>query len=120
MLLTEVEIQEAIEQAKTAFPNFSDWEYNNEINGEYFGFSVWGKFVLEREDTGSRNFFITLDTYDEKWRGSLTIGLPVYLWSSADFGDAHLLDTDDCDSLEDAITALKAEMKQLFQAFSVV
>ncbi|NEP08021.1 MAG: hypothetical protein F6K34_26545, partial [Okeania sp. SIO4D6] len=78
------------------------------------------KFVLEREDTGSRNFFITLDTYDEKWRGSLTIGLPVYLWSSADFGDAHLLDTDDCDSLEDAITALKAEMKQLFQTFSVV
>ncbi|MEM1169395.1 MAG: hypothetical protein AAGJ08_10070 [Cyanobacteria bacterium P01_H01_bin.35] len=42
------------------------------------------------------------------------------MWSSADFGDAHLLDTDDCDSLEDAITALKVEMKQLFQTFSVV
>ncbi len=120
MLLTEVQIQEAIEQAKIAFPNFTEWEYNNEVNGEYFGFYLWGKFVLERENIMSRNFFITLDTYEEKWRGSLTIGLPSYLWSSADFGDAYLLDTNDCVVLEDAITALKAEMKLLFQAFSVI
>ncbi|NET16436.1 MAG: hypothetical protein F6K08_28260 [Okeania sp. SIO1H6] len=120
MLLTEVQIKEVIEKAKTAFPNFTGWEYNNEVNGEYFGFSLWGKFVLERENLMQRNFFITLDTYQEKWRGSLTIGLHSYLWTSADFGDAHLLDTDDCDCLEDAISALKTEMKQLFQTFSVI
>ena len=120
MLLTEVEIQEAIEQAKTAFPNFTEWEYNNEVNEEYFGFSLWAKFVLYPENMMSRNFFITLDTDQEKWRGSLTIGLPSYFWSSADFGDAHLLEADSCDSLEDAITALKVEIQQFFQAFSVI
>ena len=67
----------------------------------------------------SRCFFITLDTYEEKWRGSLTIGQHSYLWSSADVGDAHLLATDDCDSIEDAILALKGEMKKLLTAFSV-
>lgn len=122
MLLTEVQVLEAIQQAKTAFPNFTDWEYNNEVNQEYFGFSLWGKLVLYRENTTStsRNFFITLETNEEKWMASLTIGLPAYLWTSADFGDAYLLETDGHDSLEDAITGLKAEMKQLFKAFSII
>lgn len=66
MLLTEREIQQAIEQAKTAFPHFTDWQYKNEINGEYFGFSLWGEFVLNPEDLMPRRFFITLDTIRRK------------------------------------------------------
>ena len=120
MILTETQIQQAIEQAKAGFPHFTDWEYNNEKNGEYFGFSLWGKFVLDPENLMSRCFFITLDTYEEKWRGSLSIGQHSYLWSSADVGDAHLLYTDDCDSIEEAILVLKREMKKLFTAFSVI
>ena len=122
MLLTEVQVLEAIQQAKTAFPNLTDWEYNNEANQEYFGFSLWGKLVLYPENmiSRSRNFFITFETNEEKWMGSLTIGLPAYLWTSADFGDAYLLETDGHDSLEDAITGLKTEMKQFFQAFSII
>ncbi len=120
MLLTELEIPQVIEKAKAAFPNFSDWEYNNEVNGEYFGFSLWGQFVLYPEELMSQRFFITLDTYKQEWRGHLTIGQPSYLWSSADVGDAHLLGTDPRDSLEEAIAALKSEMVRLFQAFSVV
>jgi len=119
MLLTELEIQQVLEQAKVAFPNFTDWEYNNEINQEYFGFSLWGQFVLDPEELMSRRFFITLDTYKEQWRSHLTIGQPSYLWSSADVGDAHLLSTGDHASLDDAITALKEEMLLLFKAFSV-
>lgn len=57
-------------------------------------------------------------THQEEWRGSLTIGQHSYLWSSADVGDAHLLSTEPCNSLEDAIAALKAEMIRLFKAFS--
>lgn len=49
MLLTQSEIQQVLEQVQAAFPNFTDWEYNNEKNDEYFGFSVWGKYVSNPE-----------------------------------------------------------------------
>lgn len=29
MLLTEPEIQQVLEQVQAAFPNLTDWEYNN-------------------------------------------------------------------------------------------
>ena len=111
MILTETQIQQAIEQAKAAFPNLTDWEYNNEKNEEYFGFSLWGQFVLDPDKMMPRRFFITLYIDEDKWQGTLTIGQPCYLWSSADVGDAHLLYTGDYDSIEEAILALKEEMK---------
>lgn len=119
MLLTEPEIQQVLDQVKAAFPNLTGWEYNNEKNGEYFGFSVWGEFVIQPEElTMPRRFFITLDTnHEDKWQGCLTIGLHSYLWSSADMGDAHLVNTDPCETLEEAITALKAKISELFQVF---
>jgi hypothetical protein len=120
MLLTETQIQQAIEQAKAAFPNLTNWEYNNEKNEEYFGFSLWGELVLNPEEMSPRRFFVTLDTYEDKWRGSLTIGQPRYLWSSADVGDAHLVYTDDCDSIEEATLALKEEIKKLLTTFSAI
>jgi hypothetical protein len=120
MLLTEPEIQQVLEQAKTAFPNFTNWEHNNEENEEYFGFSVWGQFVLDPEDQMPQRFFITLDTYQDKWQGHLTTGQPCYLWSSADVGDAHLLNTEDCESLEETIAALKTKIVELFRAFSAL
>lgn len=49
MLLTEPEIQQVLEQVQAAFPNLTDWEYNNEKNDEYFGFSVWGQFLINSE-----------------------------------------------------------------------
>lgn len=67
MLLTEPEIQQVLEQVKVAFPNLTDWEYNNEKNEEYYvGFSVWGHFVNNPEELMPRRFFITLDTYESK------------------------------------------------------
>ena len=120
LILTENEIQSAIEQAKIAFPHFTDWEYKNEANDEYFGFSLWGQYVPNPEDQMPRCFFITLDTYEDNWNGHLTIGQHCYLWSSADVGDAHLLDTESCKTLEGAITALKVEIENLFRAFSSI
>jgi hypothetical protein len=67
-----------------------------------------------------RRFFITLDTYEQQWSGHLTIGQPTYLWSSADMGDAHLVDSDPCDSIEGAIASLKVELKKLFDALVMV
>jgi hypothetical protein len=120
MLLTEPEIQRVLEQVKTAFPNFTDWEYNNEKNEEYFGFSVWGEFVINSEELiMPRRFFITLDTnHEDKWEGCLTIGQHSYLWSSADAGDAHIVSTESYETLEEANAALKAKILELFQAFS--
>ncbi|MEA5507977.1 hypothetical protein VB735_33825 [Halotia wernerae UHCC 0503] len=119
MILTESEIQQVLEQVQAAFPNLTDWEYNNEKDAEYFGFSVWGEFVINPEELMPRRFFITLDTnHEDKWQGCLTIGQHSYLWSSADVGDAHLVNTEPSDTLEEAIIALKARITELFQAFS--
>lgn len=118
MILTESEIQQVLEQVKAAFPNLTDWEHNNEKNEEYFGFSVWGHFVNNPEELIPRRFFITLDTYEEKWQGCLTIGQPTYLWSSADVGDAHLVDTEPSETLQEAIAELKAKIVKLLAAFS--
>ncbi len=35
-------------------------------------------------------------------------------------GDAHLVDSDPCDSIEAAIGCLKTELKKLFEALSIV
>jgi len=119
MLLKEPEIKQVLEQVKVAFPNLTDWEYNNEKNDEYFGFSVWGQLVTNPEELMPRRFFITLDTdHEDQWQGCLTIGLHSYLWSSADVGDAHLVNTEPSETLEEAIIALKAKTTELFQAFS--
>jgi hypothetical protein len=118
LLLTEQEIQQVIEQAKIAFPKFTDWKYNNEVNEEYSGFSLWGEIVLKSDDFMSRSFFVTLDTYEEQWYGHVTIGQPAYFWTSADFGDAQLVDTEACKTFEDAIVALKKEIASLFELFS--
>lgn len=117
MLLTDLEIQKTLEVVKAAFPNFTDWQYVNEVNGEYFGFSTWGKLTLGADVLMQKSFFITLDTYENEWRGALTIGQHSYLWSSADFGDAHLLGVGPCESVEDAIAALKDDIVSLFEAF---
>lgn len=117
MLLTEPEIHGALEQAKSAFPLFTDWDYQNKAGGDYFGFALWGQVEPDPEELMGRQFFITLETYEEQWRGCLTIGMHSYLWSDANVGDAHLLGTDLYVSLEEAIVALKSEIRRLFDLF---
>ena len=120
MLLPETEIPQIIEKVKAAFPNFSNWQYNNEVNPEYLGFSVWGEYIFDPEELMSQCFFITFDTYKEEWRGYLTIGQHSYFWSSADVGDAHLLGVGRHHSIDEAIKSLKAEMVKLFDSFSAI
>jgi hypothetical protein len=118
MLLSESEMGRALERVKAAFPAFRDWEHNNAINESYSGFSLWGEFVFEPAEPTAQSFFITFDTYESTWTGHLTIGKPSYYWSSADCGDAHLLDTHACATLEDAIARLKGQIAELFKALS--
>jgi len=118
VLLTEPEIRQSIKRAHAAFPSFRDWEHNNEINDAYSGFSLWGEFVPDPDEPMPRSYFITFDTYEATWTGHLTIGKHCYFWSSADCGDAHLLDTSRCPTLEDAITSLKKRVADLFAALS--
>ena len=70
MLLTENEVQASIEQARTAFPRFDSWQYNNEENVEYTGFSLWGESEIVDDDESQvpalpRTYFITFDTYQK-------------------------------------------------------
>jgi hypothetical protein len=116
MILNDEQLQHALELARAAFPVFTRWEHVNEIDEEHSGFTVWGEYVPDPSEHMPRRFYVTLDTYKDMWRGHLTIGQYVYMWSSADFGDAHLLETQRCASIEDAIAALKEEITRFFRA----
>jgi hypothetical protein len=120
VILSQPEIRRCLGQAEAAFPHLSQWEYNNEVNESYSGFALWGEFVLDPEDPAPRSFFITFDTQGVTWAGHLSIGKPCYFWSSADCGDAFLVDTDACTTMEDAIATLKRQMADLFRALSAV
>ena len=127
MLLEENEIQSALEQAKIAFPNFDNWQYNNEVDkkmGHYDGFCLWGEFAIFDNGGGipalPRRFFVTFQAYQETWTACLTIGQHCYRWSSADMGDALLLHTGSCKTLHDASVALKSELANLFRTFSAI
>jgi hypothetical protein len=116
VILTESEVRRSLKRAKAAFPRFSDWDYSNEVNDSYSGFSLWGEWVSEPDEPDPRSFFVTFDTDQATWAGHLSVGKPCYYWSSADCGDANLFDTDPCGTLEDAITSLKRRMVDLFTA----
>jgi hypothetical protein len=116
MILNEHQIRQSLDTAKAAFPRFGNWQYNNEENPDYCGFALWGELVQDETESMPRHFFLTFDTYKKKWRGHLTIGQHQYFWSSADFGDANLLGTDECATLEEAIAALRAEIADFFAA----
>jgi hypothetical protein len=121
MFLADHDIQHALEQVRVAFPSFTQWAYTNASDDERSlnGFSLWGQWVLRPEEFMARHFYITFATHAEHWSGHLTIGQHFYFWTSADVGDAHLLDTEECATLEEAIVALKAEMTRLCRALSV-
>jgi hypothetical protein len=116
VIFTESEIRDSLEKARAAFSRFSDWDYNNEVDGSYSGFALWGEFVSELDESMPRSFFVTFDTYQATWMGHLTIGKHCYFWSEADFGDAHLVESGPCPTLEDAIASLKQRMTDLFRA----
>jgi hypothetical protein len=118
VLLNATEIRRTVERVKEAFPRFVDWEYVNEIDESHTGFALWGEFIPDPNELRPRLFFVTFDTYETTWSGHLTIGQHCFFWSSADVGDAHLLDTDPCATLEDAIMTLKGQITDLFDAFS--
>jgi hypothetical protein len=121
MFLADYEIQHALARVQAAFPSFTQWAYINASDDERSldGFALWGQWVLHPEELMPRHFYITFATHAEHWSGHLTIGQQYYLWTSADVGDAHLLDTAECATLEEAIVALKAEMARLCRALSV-
>ncbi len=114
MLLTEAEIQRSQALVAEAFPRLAHWEFMNVRNDRYSDFCIWARYTVKSKSSSSPSFFVTFDTYKENWRGHLTVGKHCYYWSSADVGDAHLLDTEPCASLEVAITELKGRIASLF------
>jgi hypothetical protein len=118
VILTESETRRSLKLARAAFPRFSGWDHNNEVNESYSGFSLWGEFVPEPNDPLPRSFFVTFDTHGATWMGHLSIGKHCYFWSHADCGDANLVDASPVATLKDAMTSLKRQMTELFTALS--
>lgn len=116
--LAEPEIRRSLGCLREAFPHFSGWDYRNDSDESYPGFSVWGKFVAEPGERDPRRLFVTLVAESATWKGYLTIGQPSDYWSSCDVDDAYLVDTDPCSTLEDTITSLKRRIKDLFAALT--
>ena len=116
MLLSPAEIQRVQAALSAAFPRFSGWEFVNEINDSYTGFCIWALYEDEPEDLSTPRFYVTLDSFEDTWRGYLTVGKPSYYWSSADVGDAHLVDSGRCCTSDEAISALWARIAGLAAA----
>jgi hypothetical protein len=112
MILSTAEIHIALDTVKARFPEVTDWRYHNEIDDNFLGFTLWGTFTLDPDDLTAKRFFITFTQGPDGWQGDLTVGQPAYFWTSADAGDAYLLDTPPCVTLEEAITALKDAMRR--------
>jgi hypothetical protein len=118
MILNQAEIRHVRTRVKAAFPRFKKWNDINEADDDHDGYAIWGEFTPKPGESMPRSFFVTFDMAKEGWRGHLTIGKHCYYWSSADVGDAYLLDTDTFPSLDEAIAALKGEIGELFAALS--
>ena len=118
MFLPDSEVRPCIDRVSAAFPRFDDWQYVNEDDLDYTGFTLWGEFVLDSKKPRSRHYYITIHTCKTMWVGHLSIGKHCYFWSSADFGDAYLVDTENCATLDEAIASLKNRIANLFAAFS--
>jgi len=118
VLLTETEVRRSIGRAEEAFPRLSGWNHANRIDETYSGFCLWGELILDPNEPMPRRFYVTFDTFEATWAGHLTIGQPNYFWTSADAGDAHLVDTDRCATLEEAIDALRSRIGDLFLSLS--
>lgn len=115
----EAELQQALALARQAFPKLSGWQAELVDEFRRQEISVWGVAVFEEESFNPRRFFVTLNTFEGKWRGALTIGKHAYLWTEADCGDAYLVQTAPQDSIESAIVELSREIAVLFQTFSM-
>lgn len=115
---SEAEILSAYECVNTAFPKFSDWKHVNEPDEFNQAFALWGEFVPEPSERIRRRFFITFNRCHDKWAGHLSVGQHFFFWSSADFGDAILIDTEPCPTLKGAISRLRTKFSDLFSAFS--
>jgi len=116
MLLSEAEVQRCLTLVERAFPRFNQWEFVNEPDESYSGFCVWGRYQAN-PDSSSPGFFVTFCSSRNRWTGHLTVGKHCYYWSSADVGDAHLLGTDACSTIEESIVALKRSIQDLATAF---
>jgi RNAse (barnase) inhibitor barstar len=94
-----------------------DWESGSEFDDADTTFRIWGQYASEPDTSSSPIFFVTFEIEKETWRGHLSIGKHCYYWSSADAGDALLLDTEPLVILEEAIASLKQRITKLFAAF---
>ena len=112
MWLADADIQTALAMATARFPHLTEWQYRNEADDEYSGFAVWGEFTLRPDELMAPRFFITFSLVQDGWQGDLSVGKPAYFWTSADVGDAYLLDAPPCATLEEAIAALKDAMRR--------
>ena len=82
------------------------------------GLTVWGAYAPDPDALTGPCYFVTFTQVQGAWRGDFTVGKPAYYWSSANVGDAQLLHTPACATLEEAIAALKQAIRQFVDVFA--
>lgn len=115
MSLSPQDKSRPLELAQSAFPAFPRWK-TADADDEHDDFCVWGELEIEDGPYRSRRFFVTLSVHQGRWRGHLTIGRHASMWTSADVGDAFLVSTGFCDTVEEGLAALRDEISNLFSA----
>jgi hypothetical protein len=111
-------LQDALNVMKAHFPRLSDWDYHEQADQDDRGLTVWGTYAPYPEVLMGPCYFVTFTQVQGAWRGEFTVGKPAYYWSSANVGDAQLLWTASCATLENAITALKQAIRQFVDVFA--
>ena len=112
-VLPESQVQAALGFAQAAFPRFREWRYCNQEDGQHDQFCLWGEYV-HGEGYEAPRFYVTFDRWEHQWGAHLTMGQHAFMWSSADFGDAQVLQTRGHAELDQAILELKQKMAHLF------
>ncbi|MCP5124877.1 MAG: hypothetical protein H6973_04350 [Gammaproteobacteria bacterium] len=111
-------IQDVLNVMKAHFPRLSDWDYHEQADPDYRGLTVWGAYAPDPDALTGPCYFVTVTQVQGAWRDDFTVGKPACCWSSANVGDAQLLDTPECATLEEAITALKQAIRQFVDVFA--
>jgi hypothetical protein len=111
VILSAEAAEAALTEVKNSFANFGEWDFNNEVNGDYDGFACWGSAFPPDDDDPC--FFVTFNLTSEGWTGFLTVGQWAYYWSNTNEGDSFLLETDRVPTLAEAIRTLKGRIRSL-------
>ena len=113
LFLPPAEAVAVLEALKKAFPAYQKWKHcNDPTDDEHDGYAAWGSRVYGRSPHTTR-FYVTADRSQNGWHVYWSVGQHVFMWTSADCGDAILASSRARIDLGAAIAELKSQVAAL-------